>query len=250
MSDTTVSPIEGQSEQTNHTADYTPQATPLPNDSDRLHPVVTETTSQSIDDAAPPVRDVESSGSLPPYMMDGENDEDDDDEDTMPPPIPLEPPPSSTSASSENTPPDIIDGLPPPPSNMPHSASSLSEDFHTENSNRIIAPPEGFLSSSPKKDPAMFTIPKEYLNATDDEEDSIETMRRSPQASSSKDLSPHFRRVRSNPSLSSFKVKMSVISSSGNPVASLTNLDSNTLDSLDTNEDEYVVTLLHSESKS
>ena len=247
MSDTTVSPIEGQSEQTNHTADYTPQATPLPNDSDRLHAVVTETTSQSTDDVAPSVRDVESSGSLPPYMMDSEND---DDEDTMPPPLPLEPPPSSTSASSENTPPDIIDGLPPPPSNMSHRASSLSEDIHNENSNRIIAPPEGFLSSSPKKDPTMFTIPREYLNAIDDEEDSIETMRRSPQASSSKDLSPNFRRVRSNPSLSSFKVKISVISSSGNPVASLTNLDSNTLDSLDNNEDEYVVTLLHSESKS
>lgn len=173
---------------------------------------------------------------MPQYSMDDENDDD-----LPPPPLPMEPPPpSSTSASSQNTNPDIdeTDFLP-PVSKLPHSLSGLSEDFHDQNSTSIVEPPEGFLSSSPTKG-HMFTIPNNYLENGEDEEENNEDVRKSPELYQDGSRL-QFRRVRSNPSLSSLKVKMSVISSSGSPVASLTNLEM-TAAAVGDKGNEYVVT--------
>ena len=228
----------------NHVTDNTPQATPLPNDSYRIHPVATDQHSNT--------NNLESNNIIKTKVTPQYSQDDDNDDDMPPPPLPMEPPPSSTSASSQNTNSDLdeIDSLP-PESKMPHSVSNLSEDFHTENSDRIVEPPEGFLSSSPTKD-HIFTVVSDFFESGKDEEDGIGTMsaNRSPRLSPSKDdNSSSFRRVRSNPSLSTLKVKMSVISSTGNPVSSLTNLEMSGVNKQNSTN-SYNVAAAHSQLKS
>ncbi len=178
--------------------------------------------------------------------------EDDNDDDMPPPPLPMEPPPSSTSASSQNTNTDLEDNdFLPLEVKLPHSISCLSEEFHIGNADGIVEPPEGFLSSSPRKD-HLFTVVSDFLESGGDEEDEMSGRKSPDQLSPAKEINPKFRRVRSNPSLSSLKVKMSVISSSGSPVSSLSNLEmsSETADGKQNNNStDYNVTSTHSQIK-
>lgn len=146
----------------------------------------------------------------------------------LPPPLPKEPPPcSSSSGSSAPSSQDLLSSLDRDPQ-LPQIESETSvEDWHTESSTAIIAPPDGFLGlESPPRHPRLAKQSKEEL---DDEEDDIcdSTMH-----SSTPKLFPHteseqgngsipsstssmegFRRAQSNPSISGNRVVMSVIAS-------------------------------------
>lgn len=120
-----------------------------------------------------------------------------DDDEGPPPPLPQKPPPSNSSTSSA-TPPDVLD-TEAPPTGLPRTISEYSvgsEDFHLENSSSVLAPPEQF-NEYLVSDSILATPHTERL------EDSPPTNKGGA-----------FRRVRSNPSLTTYKV-MSVISSVG-----------------------------------
>ena len=225
-----------------HVTDNTPQATPLPNDDYRLHPVAPDIHSTTGIQRQGHLEDID--GDVPQYSQE-------EDEDGDAPPIPLEPPPpSSTSASSQTTNPDLDDFLPAP--KLPHSLSSFSEDFQVDSVPNIVDPPEGFLSSSPNK-ARIFTIPKEDLSEEEeeeeDEEDGVSDGRKLPQSSPPKNTNTNFRRVRSNPSLSSLKVKMSVISSSGSPVSSNSNMNLEMSAKHPANNNDYHTSVSSTQSK-
>lgn len=198
ISDTTVSPLEDQSVST-------PQATPLPG--------TTYSTSNPEKIISFEIQEVKSSDSLPQYLLE----DDDDDDNEIPPPLPEIPPPSSSSSTSSpsGTPEDslTLDSLLPP---INSQLSMCSEDFHSESLTGIIDPPKAFskIDLSPTKDSTVL-----FPNFTIDESEDIETLRSSPVSTSPPKQNESFRRVRSNPSLTNLKVKMSVISASGKPIS-------------------------------
>ena len=152
---------------------------------------------------------------MPQYLL--EDDDDDDDDNEIPPPLPEIPPPSSSSSTSSpsGTPEDslTLDSLLPP---INSQLSICSEEFHSESLTGIIDPPKAFskIDLSPTKDSAVL-----FPNFTIDESEDIETVRSSPVSTSPPKQNESFRRVRSNPSLTNLKVKMSVISASGKPIS-------------------------------
>ena len=143
------------------------------------------------------------------------------------PPLPTEPPPSSSSESSRTNSQDLLSS-PEREFSLPQIGSETSvEDWHTESSTAIIAPPESFLGCSPPK--CLLTkvrrlVEEEQEESDDDEQEIGEAMHSStpklyqqPHDNQATMDSPKpgdgFRRARSNPSISSNRIVMSVIAS-------------------------------------
>ena len=161
-----------------------------------------------------------------------------DDESENLPPLPREPPPSSSSESSRTNSQDFLSS-PERDAPLPHIGSETSfEDWQTDSSSAIIAPPDHFVGSdSPSKHPQTFSYVmrvnevEEEEEEKEEEEDIREAMHSStPKLFESHDqdtqaatscLSPTlvdgFRRARSNPSISGSRVVMSVIASPTTP---------------------------------
>ena len=141
------------------------------------------------------------------------------------PPLPAEPPPSSSSESSRTNSQDLLSS-PEREFSLPQIGSETSvEDWHTESATAIIAPPDNFLGSSPPKYPKVRRLIEEERDDSDEEDEEIgEAMHSStpklfqqPCDNQATLESPTpvdgFRRARSNPSISSNRIVMSVIAS-------------------------------------
>ena len=210
-SDTTVSPTE---DVVTMRTDSTPLVTPLPDDPTAQF-VVGEVGMSA----------ATSTEAMSSTAVDGDSCDD------APPPLPQVPPPSSS-------------GTPTPPDTLEHSENALSgeldlpvpvktrdsrplsfdtdddeeeEEFSSESLTRIIAPPAAFVNPDPT--PGLLASPSLTINSVESGHSRVCYGSSSPQMQRSHRSGPStssegFRRVRSNPSISTMRV-LNIIPSSG-----------------------------------